>query len=81
MNNTRRKALAKIAEQIEELKGELEDLKCEEECAFDNMPESLQYSEKGERMQEIISNLDDAVSNLEDAIDYINQADAIDYQG
>lgn len=29
MNNTRRKALAKIAEQIEELKAQLEDLTCE----------------------------------------------------
>lgn len=71
MNAKRRKELEKVIELIEDAKNKLEALKDEEQEAFDNMPESLQYSEKGERMEEIISNLDDSLSDLESAIENI----------
>jgi hypothetical protein len=74
MNNPRRKALNKIKEQIEDLRMALEELLDEEQSAFDNMPESLQYSERGEKMEEGISALEDAVSNLEEATDNIDTA-------
>jgi iron-sulfur cluster repair protein YtfE (RIC family) len=75
MNNTRRKVLAKIAEQLETLKEQLQlDVIDAEQEAFDNLPEPFQYGEKGERMEEVISNLEDAISSMEDAIDYISQA-------
>lgn len=74
MNAKRRKELEKVIELIEDAKSQHEALKDEEQEAFDNMPESLQYSEKGERMEEIISNLDDSFSELESAIENITSA-------
>lgn len=43
----------------------LEEIKEEEFAAFDNLHESLQSSEHGERMDENVSNLDEAISQLE----------------
>ena len=63
MNNQRRKAIEKLAERLDELKSEFEAIMDEEQEAFDNMPESLQYSERGERMEGIISNMEDVLSN------------------
>ncbi len=75
MNNQRRKRLSKINDQLETLKEQLQlDIIDAEQEAYDNMPESLQYSEKGDRMEEIISTLMDAVSNIEEAIDSITEA-------
>ena len=74
MNKTRRKALQSIIEQIEELKGTLEDLQQEEEEYRDNMPENLWNSERYERAEEAISNIEDAVSALEEATSSIESA-------
>ena len=41
---------------------------------FDNMPESIQYSERGYNMQEAIDNLDDSIGNIVDAIDNLYEA-------
>lgn len=51
------KKAADFAEEVEQLKDELEE-------SFENMPESLQYSTNGERMQERIDLLDTWLSNL-----------------
>lgn len=74
MNATRRKWLEKIAEKLYDLNSELESVRDEEQEAYDNMPESLQDSERGERMTTIIDYLDDATSSLSDTIDYIESA-------
>ena len=50
MNNTRRKKLSRLAEQIEEIKEALEVLKEEEESYQENMPENLQGSERYEQI-------------------------------
>ena len=39
--------------------------------AFDNMPAGIQESERGERMQEAIDNLESAVGSVEEAVDYL----------
>lgn len=72
MNNTRRKAIMKIAERLEELKTDFELLRDEEQEAFDNMPESIQESERGEHVENIIYNMDEVLENLESAFDMIN---------
>jgi hypothetical protein len=36
----------------------------EQEC-YDNLPESLQYAERGERMSEIVDTLNDAANDME----------------
>lgn len=74
MNANRRKELEKVIALIKDAEGQLETLKDEEQEAFDNMPESLQYSEKGERMEEVISYLEDSFSDLGSAIENITSA-------
>ena len=74
MNKERRKHLENIAEQLESLKLELEEVKEQEDEAFENMPESLQESDRGQRMQEIIDILDNAFSSIEEAIYGITEA-------
>lgn len=72
MNNERRKRIASALEQIEEVKSEIEQLAEEEREAYENMPGSLQESERGNAMEEAADNLDNAASSLEEAIDYLN---------
>jgi len=72
MNNTRRKALAKLLPDIERIKAELEQLRDEEQDAFDAMPEGLQQSERGQISEDAVSSLDCAVDGLEEAITNIS---------
>lgn len=74
MNSNRRKQLEKALGQAEELKETLETIRDEEQEAHDNLPESIQYGERGDAMQEIADSLDYAASSLGDAIDNINEA-------
>lgn len=75
MNKERRKNLAKIIEQLENLSNTLDELKSEEEDYFDNMPENLQYnSDRGERAQDAISSLENAYNSINEAIDNISEA-------
>lgn len=72
MNAARRKALKTIItslEKLDALRAEiyeaLEDVKCEEEEALENMPESLQESDRGQQMQEYIDSMDEALDTLD----------------
>lgn len=47
MNSERRKRLAKICEQLEEIQVEIQAIADEEQECYDNLPESLQYAELG----------------------------------
>ena len=82
MNNKRRKqietAIEKTQSAIELLEeaeniltetlGEIEEIESDEQDAYDNLPESFQMSEKGEDIEE-------AVSNMQDAEGYLNTDD------
>ena len=52
---------------LEEIKGEFENLQSETQDKFDNMPEGLQQGSTGEQLQERIDQLDSLISELEDA--------------
>lgn len=52
----------------------LESLKGEEEEYLENMPESFQGSERGERASEAIDNMDSALSALDEAISCMESA-------
>jgi len=73
MNKTRRKQLSGIVDNLRDLMDELESVKNEEQEAFDNMPEGLQYSERGEVVGINIDSMDDAVSSLSDVIDALTE--------
>ena len=52
----------------------IETLKDKEQDYYDNMPESFQGGEKGERASEVVSVMEDAVSSLDDAISSLESA-------
>lgn len=74
MNNTRRKELTEIVSKLSDLKDQLDLLQTEEQDYFDNMPESLQESEKGYSAAAAADNLSEAVQNIEDSMDAITAA-------
>lgn len=82
MNKVRRKRIVSIIETlenitgydlIETIKGEIEDILWEEDDAYNNMPENLQYSMRGEESSDAIDSLQEAVDALEEAIDALNE--------
>lgn len=74
MNKKRRQAIDKVYAKLEELMEDLEAIKGEEEEARDNLPESLQESERGEAMGEAIDNLEEAINDIQEAIEYLQDA-------
>lgn len=86
MNKQRRKELAEAIEKLEKAIAMLEEAKETVECvteeeqeAFDNMPESLQCSERGEMTLDNVGTLEEITSNIESYIDEIQ--DQIDSLG
>ena len=96
MNDKRRIVLKKLIKQLaelyerldvfksdsQEISAALEEIRYEEEESYDNLPESLQESEKGEGIQEHIESLESAIEevdniDIEEALNYIEMA--IDY--
>ena len=74
MNNIRRKAIQKVIDSIEELKEEVETLAKEEQECFENIPESFYGSERYERAEQAVDNLESASFSFEELIDYLNAA-------
>ena len=74
MNKQRRKALDAIMGKIDEAKAELENLRDEEQEYFDNMPQSFQQGDKGQKAESAISYMEDAISELESAYSNIENA-------
>ena len=74
MNKARRKRVSAVVKmlwhnKIEEAKAELEDILWDEQDAFDNMPENLQYSMRGEESQECIEAMESALDILREITD------------
>ena len=66
MNKERRKQLQEVINKISEAHDLLDEILSDEQDAFDNMPEGLRSSERGETMEEGIYNMEEARDNLED---------------
>ena len=73
MNKIRRKALRKALELIDEAKSIIEACRDEEQEAFDNLPEGLQESERGEAMAECIYQMEDAMDSAESISDALTK--------
>lgn len=69
MNKQRRKQIEGMIDKLENIKEHISDILDDEQNAFDNMPESIQYGERGYIMRVTIDFLDDAIGNIVDAID------------
>ena len=66
MNKSRRKELSRIAEELENLREDLDAVASEEREAYDNLPESLQESDRCCAMEEAADELDDICSELDE---------------
>lgn len=74
MNKIRRNKLSVLQDQISEIMSALEELRDEEEYAYENLPESIQESDRGCVMSDAIDNMDEAMSLLEDVSSCLDEA-------
>lgn len=68
MNKQQKKQIAIWLDSLESIKSGIEEMQSEEEEKYDNLPESLQDSERGEAMCQASENLELAAGSLDDAI-------------
>ena len=73
MNKQRRRALGALIPQLEmmctlreEITDRLDTIMGEEQEALDNLPESLQESERGQQMQEYIDTMEEVLDALQE---------------
>ena len=71
MNKQQRKRLNELIEHVEGIVTELDEMAQEEQEKYDNMPEGLQESERGEALQDAADNLQQAHDDLENWCDEI----------
>lgn len=74
MNAARRKTLNDAVATLITVRELIESVRDEEQEAFDNLPESMQQGEKGEKMESAISGLEDADTAIEEAMGAIESA-------
>lgn len=73
MNAERRERIGRISQKLRDLQLEVDAIRVEEEDSFGNLPESLQESEKGDRMQECMDSLERAYDSIDDALDALDE--------
>ena len=78
MNKQRKKRIAEAVELISQAKDLLEIIGEEEEAAFDNLPEGLQESARGEQMEANADAMAEAYDYLDEAIDALEDAELVD---
>lgn len=74
MNAKRRKEIEKLSAQIEEIKMAIDSLRDDEQEAYDNLPDSLQETERGQKMESAIEVLDYASDDLQECLDHLLEA-------
>lgn len=73
MNKERRDRLSDVIASLEEAKDLLEDVKNDEQDAFDNMPVGLQCSERGSKMEDYIELMEDAGDRIDNVCMFIEK--------
>ena len=71
MNKIGRKQIEAIINKIESLRDEIGTLKDEEQEKYDNLPDSLQDSERGETLTNNVDNMETAYDSLDEAIGWL----------
>ena len=71
MNQVRRNALNKVIAELQNQSNDLSLVIEEEQDAFDNMPEGLQQSDKGQQMEEHLYVLRESQEAIEEIISQI----------
>ena len=73
MNKERRKIIEEAIEMINEANDLLATVRDEEQEAFDNLPEGIQMSERGETMERYISDLDEIIDTIYDGVSTLEE--------
>jgi len=74
MNNNRRKAIREVIDNINGQLEILQGLQEEEQEFFDNMPENLQGSERGEAAEMCADAIQDVISEVETQMETLNES-------
>lgn len=74
MNKDTRKELGAIHTAVSEAHSALEGVRDSEQEKFDNLPESIQQGDQGQKLEAAISNLEDAIEALDTAMSAIDSA-------
>jgi hypothetical protein len=75
MNKARRNRLHAAMRQITSLYELLDQLKDEEQEAYDNLPDSIQEGERGGIMEDAMNSIDDSMGYLEEAKDSLEEVE------
>ena len=73
MNKQRRKLIDNNIKSLEIIKSNIEDILSDEEFYFDNIPENLQGSIRGEDSQNAIDILGEVIDELDNIIDSLTE--------
>tara|TARA_R110000751_G_C13426964_1_gene441035 strand:- start:168 stop:410 length:243 start_codon:yes stop_codon:yes gene_type:complete len=73
-NKARRKQIGYLADRLDELRSEVDNLRDEEQDYYDELPETLQGGEEGGCAEEAVQFLEEAGGQLSQAIDQLNEA-------
>ncbi len=74
MNKQDRTQLAKAYSMLDDVKSLIEEVANAEQEMFDNLSEDLQASERGQRMEEVASELQNACDTIDDVLATIEGA-------
>lgn len=74
MNAARRKRIEEVMSQLEPLKELVDDILSEEQDAYENMPEGLKSSARGEAAENAVASLESASGQLEEVINELSAA-------
>jgi hypothetical protein len=74
MNDQRRKRITELVVLLEGLKADIEFVQQEEQDYYDNMPENLQGSDKGQAAEAAADSLQEAADEVGNAIDNLNSS-------
>lgn len=69
MNANDRKKASKWIESLTTMKSEIENMQKDQQVKYDNLPDGLQDSEKGEALEEAADTLEEAADSIGSAIE------------
>jgi len=73
MNKQRRRAILSVIDQLGNISQEVNDIQCEEQEYYNNMPESLQSSEVGERAEEVSGILEEITDSIGELVEQLKE--------
>lgn len=74
MNAARRKQIEKIISELQDIQERMQEIENEEQEYLDNIPENLQGSEKYEKSENAIFQMQDASLEIESCIDNLENS-------